>query len=193
MLEDIIKRQSDILISRIKMVRSVKFPDEKIVTIDDPKSYNMDKFLNDFQGIENDYALYVFSSKEFSISHDEIKMQFNELKSKRNPYHISKINETNFWRKRNDEFILYVGSKEKDIKKRMKEHLGLNTNNRSTYSLFIKDWWPKNVALTIKIWSLEKSIGETDRYEALQIIEDLIWDDLKPLFGKKGATFNKKH
>jgi len=153
----------------------------------------MDKFLNDFQGIENDYVLYVFSSKEFSISHDEIIMQFNELKSKRNPYHISKINETNFWRKRNDEFILYVGSKEKDIKKRMKEHLGLNTNNRSTYSLFIKDWWPNNVALTIKIWSLEKSIGETDRYEALQIIEDLIWDDLKPLFGKKGATFNKKH
>jgi hypothetical protein len=28
-------------------------------------------------------------------------------------------------------------------------------------------------------------------YEILQILEDLIWDELKPLFGKKGATFNR--
>jgi hypothetical protein len=31
-----------------------------------------------------------------------------------------------------------------------------------------------------------------DKYEMLQILEDLIWEEYKPIFGKKGATFNKK-
>jgi len=179
------------MISKYKKAKSVKFPQAKIIKIENIEKYDLEMFNHDFQKLENDYSIYVITSSEFKMNHDQVKDTFQNLKDKSKTYHVSKINEEVFWKPVNDEFIIYVGSKEHNIKKRMKEHLGLN-NNRSTYSLFLKDWWPTNTVITVKIWSMEKLLKHDDKYEMLQILEDLIWEEYKPIFGKKGATFNKK-
>jgi len=191
-MDEIINKQADIMISKYNEAKLVTLPNPKTIKINSLKTYTITDLEKDFQNIENDYVLYIFSSNDFKLSHQEVKQLFQNLKQKNATYHISKINEEIFWSKKSKESILYVGSKEKNIKKRIKEHLGLNGSSRSTYSLYLKDWWPDNTSLVIKIWQLESVFGKNNKYEMMNIIEDLIWDEYRPMFGKRGATFNKK-
>lgn len=138
-------------------------------------------------------AIYVF---ELSGKTDYTRLidafSNNQLKKERTSglsnktYHVSKFNGECV---RLNSTIIYVGSKEKDLLQRMKQHLGVEQiKSRSVYSLYLNDWWPINIPVLIKIWFFPK---ETEP-EVLQLMEDALWEGLFPLFGKKGATFNKK-
>jgi len=76
---------------------------------------------------------------------------------------------------------LYVGSSLK-IKTRINEHLGFH-KSKSTYSLQIKHW-ATNIegAFQISICRFDKG----DK-KVIQTIEDGIWANLNPVFGRQGS------
>jgi hypothetical protein len=73
---------------------------------------------------------------------------------------------------------LYAGSCKEDIRGRMKHHLGKLSD---TYGLHLEEWWKKN---PIQIFFLVFADNITGEY--LSLIEDALWDEYKPLFGKRG-------
>jgi hypothetical protein len=78
--------------------------------------------------------------------------------------------------------LLYVGSKRERAGTRFLQHIG--TANKGTYSLHLKEWLPNRIgSLNIHYYCF----GETMSSAVLQILEDSIWDEGKPLFGKRGA------
>jgi hypothetical protein len=76
---------------------------------------------------------------------------------------------------------IYVGSSEK-IHQRIKEHLGYGA--KGTYSLQLAAWAvPHN--LSLKLWCAQYS--EDTASGVLQALEDTLWSELKPMFGRQGA------
>jgi hypothetical protein len=73
---------------------------------------------------------------------------------------------------------LYVGSCEKNIQTRMKHHTGKLSG---TFGLHLGEWWKKN---PIQIFFL--IFADNIAGEYLSLIEDALWDECKPLFGKRG-------
>lgn len=84
--------------------------------------------------------------------------------------------------------VLYIGSSEKGIEKRLKEHLGFGA--KSTYSMqlhhLIRKSNLQNLSITINIYSFEKSIGTT----LLKNIEFAFWHKYKPILGKGELDLN---
>jgi hypothetical protein len=84
---------------------------------------------------------------------------------------------------------IYVGSCSKsDISTRLRQHIGL-LGSKSTSSLHLKRWW-KESKIKIYLFKFDDSINNGDP-DALQTIEDTVWDVCKPLFGKKGPRARK--
>jgi hypothetical protein len=76
---------------------------------------------------------------------------------------------------------MYVGSSEK-IHQRIKEHLGFGA--RGTYSLQLAYWaQPFNLEIEIEC----AKYPEATPSEVLQSLEDTLWADLLPMFGRQGA------
>lgn len=63
----------------------------------------------------------------------------------------------------------------------MKQHLGLNTKNKSTYALWLRDWFSGDVTIYYHVFPSRKE------HEPVQAIENLIWEIEKPKYGKKGG------
>jgi hypothetical protein len=75
---------------------------------------------------------------------------------------------------------LYVGSSKTDVYKRLKEHIG-NYDYKKLSALHLRQWW-QDAALKISIYQFEDGIEDS----MLQFIEDRVWENQKPLLGKKG-------
>ena len=75
---------------------------------------------------------------------------------------------------------LYVGSSA-DIGKRLREHLGYGA--RQTYALQLAHW-ARDLRLEVEFVCV-KYEGTEDK-EVLQALEDTLWDELQPLFGRRG-------
>jgi hypothetical protein len=73
---------------------------------------------------------------------------------------------------------LYVGSCRNNIRGRLKHHLETLSD---TYGLHLGEWWGKT---PIQIFFLV--FGGNIAGEYLSLIEDVLWEAYKPLFGKKG-------
>lgn len=73
---------------------------------------------------------------------------------------------------------LYVGTS-KDIKARFRTHLGIG-KGRSTWALYLSEWLSRDVIITT-VPLLNFTQDES------QLLEDVIWDSCKPMFGKKGG------
>jgi hypothetical protein len=73
---------------------------------------------------------------------------------------------------------LYVGSCEKNIQTRMKHHLGKLSG---AFGLHLGEWWKKN---PIQIFFLVFADNIAGEY--LGLVKDALWDECKPLFGKRG-------
>ncbi|MDH5717659.1 MAG: hypothetical protein OEZ22_08465 [Spirochaetia bacterium] len=187
-MENIIKKQADEMISKYETVKKIKFLQPKNIKILNIKNYDSEILKKEFENLQDDNTIYIISSLKIPFTHDDVKTKFSELKNNHKTYHCSKVNDKIFWEKNDGKNILYVGSKEKKLKERLSQHLGISGEARSVYSLYLRDWWPANVELNIKIYNFSSEVT----YELLQILEDLIWDEMHPLFGKKGQTFNKK-
>ena len=77
--------------------------------------------------------------------------------------------------------ILYVGSSEK-IHQRLKEHLGFGS--KKTFSLQLAAW-ARQLDLALKICCAQYPADTPS--EVLQALEDTLWFELKPMFGRQGA------
>jgi hypothetical protein len=74
--------------------------------------------------------------------------------------------------------ILYVGSSATNLKKRIKEHIG--QGSKSTYALNLGHWFRGEYKITIRQYDVSK--------EVLQILEDALYWEMKPAFGKLGGN-----
>jgi hypothetical protein len=83
--------------------------------------------------------------------------------------------------------FLYVGCSMKDYLGRLKNHLGVR-NSLGTYSLHLSKW-DNNLDYHIRINTYQ--IIDTENNEikniVVEVLEQQIWDKLKPLFGKRSG------
>ena len=82
--------------------------------------------------------------------------------------------------------VLYVGSSTTDFKSRIKNHLGVRGNR--VYSLHLSKW-DKNLNYNINIKSYEIVFQNAEKIDTyiVELIEQQIWDELKPNFGKRSG------
>ena len=172
-------------INQLENMKNLSIINYREILIKNIHNYSISDFTKDFDGIREN-IIYQINSDKLTISCKDIKNKFDELKTKYKKdgekYCISKINEKN-WNNKLSNYCLYIGSSN-DIITRFKQHLGLNLVSRSTYSLYLIDWWPENIELQFKIFGFGRNIEQN----SLQIIEDILWEEYKPLLGKKGAN-----
>lgn len=82
--------------------------------------------------------------------------------------------------------VLYVGSSTTDFKTRIKNHLG--TEGAGVYSLHLSKW-DNSLQYDLKI-SAYQVISQTEQIVErfiVEILEQQIWDELKPVFGKRSG------
>jgi hypothetical protein len=128
------------------------------------------------------YHIYRYSlvnkKDEDAVHAAFVKFKKKHTKEKKNDpkpeYAVTKLNETE-----KCEF-LYVGCKIEDHHKRFKEHLGFTS--KTTYSMHMRRWIPKNIMVKLEIFSVK-----ADNYEMLEFIEQGLWAISKPMFGKKSG------
>jgi hypothetical protein len=189
--ETLVARQADIIITNCEKAKKVEFPECVVLEIPKLSNYDLVKLHEKLDNTKYINCIYVIYSDDFKYDKEKINEIFNNKKYSFGSkyYHISKINDSKQWTNGNTEKAIYVGSKEKDLTQRIAQHLGIvKTAGRSVYSLYLKDWWNDHSKIILKIWNFKGTID----YNVLQIIEDALWEEIQPLFGKKGATFNKK-
>jgi hypothetical protein len=76
--------------------------------------------------------------------------------------------------------FLYVGSSF-NISQRFKEHLGYGS--KMTYSLQLAHWASN---LNLELDFIYAKYPEDIVHDVIQIIEDTLWDELHPMFGRRG-------
>ena len=76
---------------------------------------------------------------------------------------------------------LYVGSSEK-IHQRLKEHLGFGA--KGTYALQLA-YWASAVGIDVEFECARYPQGTNK--DVIQALEDTLWGDLSPMFGRQGA------
>ena len=100
---------------------------------------------------------------------------------------VSRFNDTN-------SKTLYLGSKMKTPKSRFRQHLG--EGHFRTYSLQLNKWdsplinkWnsPLNYELLIEIYEVITDIDEKYKRSFLELIEQELWEEHLPIFGKKSG------
>lgn len=105
----------------------------------------------------------------------------NKLKTKNvDRVNVSRFNDTN-------SDVLYVGSSTTDFITRIQNHLGVLKNR--VYSLHLSKWDENfDYEIIIDIFKVESLNGNevVERF-VVEIIEQQIWEKLKPIFGKKSG------
>ncbi len=146
-------------------------------------------------GLNNDsQTIYMFFMDSFPYEKKKIEDKFNETKEleklKGNKLSLCRINDSGKWEnaKNGEQVCLYVGSS-KNIKKRLKEHLFCC--NKESYAMHLDTWFYENDKekhITIYIWDFSNffDCDNNKNLEYLQTIEDLLWNNYEPLFGRQG-------
>jgi hypothetical protein len=105
----------------------------------------------------------------------DLKEAFSEAKNtKRNDRAYARLNSDNI------SACLYVGSS-RDITGRLKQHLGYGP--RDTFALQLAHW-ASTFKLELEIQCAKYPLGHSA--EVYQILEDTLWEQMSPLFGRKG-------
>lgn len=77
--------------------------------------------------------------------------------------------------------IFYVGSSS-SLMSRFKQHLGMG--HKDTYAMHINRWIPDiEGELQIQVWRFSADVPA----EVIQAVEDGLWSESNPMFGRKGA------
>ena len=129
-------------------------------------------------------AIYIVSAPDFPCSWEDISKDNSPFKKLKVTTALSRISDKSHWdhQKGNKPKCLYVGSSH-EIAIRVIQHFWKCA--KGTYSLHLIewDWWKEKNKVQIDIWDASKITN--DIY--LQIIEDIVCDKYKPLFGRAGA------
>lgn len=98
--------------------------------------------------------------------------RMNETKTKK----MSRDNEDHL-----DSIYLYVGTSE-SMYERFRSHLGRGVGTK-TWALYLSAWAvPLKAKFVVEYYELKETIAED-----VELIEGVLWDSLRPLFGKKGG------
>jgi hypothetical protein len=96
---------------------------------------------------------------------------------------LARINDASpYWDRQEGKKPMYIGSSH-GIASRVIEHFWKCPKDRYSLHLIEWDWWKEKSEVQIDIWDASKIPSDTH----LQIIEDIVWETYKPLFGREGA------
>lgn len=100
---------------------------------------------------------------------------------------IDKINLSRFNREHQNSTTLYVGSSTTDFVTRIKNHFGIM--GKRMYSLHLAKWDEDyDYEIILETYQLKTNIeGEILERFVVEIVEQQIWEELKPMFGKKSG------
>ncbi|EIA1769891.1 GIY-YIG nuclease family protein [Vibrio parahaemolyticus] len=188
MNEDNIKRaisnSSESLLSLSEAVKSFKFP--KAVELEFETLELNEKYIKDLlNSVPAGYAkalaetdfIYIF---EIENSNDSIQAEiFEHLASARQDQHIKdekkdycRVNHANSQH-------LYVG-RSKKLRSRLSQHLG--SENGGLFAMHLSRWSTQiNAKIKVSYYQLDNEDNLL-----VQALEDGLWDELKPMFGRKG-------
>ena len=144
--------------------------------------------FNEKNNLKNSIESLIYTIKLVDVSKKEIFLKifnrFNlENKGKENRVGLSQDNTDN-----NLSNYLYVGSSTTDFIGRLKYHLGVRKGN-GLYALHLSKW-DQNIDYQIKVCTYQVTSKNKDtavKNLTVEILEQQIWDELKPLFGKKSG------
>jgi hypothetical protein len=129
-------------------------------------------------------AIYIVSVPCFPFLWEEIDNEKGKFISlKKIPTALPRISNKSHWDRQEgkESKCLYVGSSH-DIAGRVIQHFWKCHKGTSSLHLIEWDWWKGKSDVQIDIWDASE-ISDIH----LQIIEDIVWETYKPLFGKEGA------
>lgn len=141
-----------------------------IINIKELTSNKIPFYLKEYK---NKSMLYIISANYISKNYKEKISKAQKEKE----FAMARINKNGFDESALRNICLYVGSSH-NIYKRLLEHLGFGA--QKTFALHLKKWWD-NVPIQIEIYEVCNNAND-----ALQIIEDILWEHNKPLFGRQG-------
>jgi len=128
------------------------------------------------------YIIQIQSRKDLKLLLQNFEEYYAANKAK-----IKNIDRVNLSRyNRTQSHVLYVGSSTTDFTTRIKNHLG--TEGTRMYSLHLCKW-DKSLEYNLKISTFEVISGtnETSERFIVEILEQQLWDTLKPVFGKRSG------
>ncbi|MCL2609477.1 MAG: hypothetical protein FWD94_06205 [Treponema sp.] len=129
--------------------------------------------------------IYTLHAINFPFDRVETEEKFAVWKQE---FSLCRINKSKNWETaKTGTVCMYVGSSE-DISTRLKQHLF--THNPTTYAMHLETWLPKDVTIRIDLWNfgdlLDEFKDKEERADYVQCIEDVLWNHLRPLFGRQG-------
>lgn len=172
------------LVENLKDIEIVPFYSFKLNSIEFRTKQQLESVLNlpknKFPVV---YIIEILDSNSKSNLIDQFSSFSTQNKSKlKNQDRInhSRYNET-------DSTILYVGSTIKDFRKRLFDHLGLRNSVR-TYSLHLSKWDNSiDYSIRISLYEIKYLSNRILERGIVELIEQQIWDQLKPIFGKRSG------
>lgn len=134
-------------------------------------SQNAEQLFDALNVKSNRRCIYVIESIDLNVK--RCFSAFMDAKAERKEYAFARMNVIND--------VFYVGSS-LNLKSRLKNHLGLTS--KKTYSLQLAQWI-SNIKGSLKftVYYFKDEIEP----EILQALEDALWRNLKPMFGKQGG------
>lgn len=165
----------------LKDLHSCSITNEIGLLIKSKELFDTSKAKSIFAGLKEIKGRYIYtiSFSNYKTGLDSIKKTYKLFDLSNKPkvpgltYNVSKFN------KSHNNQTLYVGTS-KDLATRIRQHLGYGP--KKTYSLHLVTWFPKDIDLTINIYKVQ-----TNYHLTTELIEQTIWDNLKPIFGKRSG------
>ncbi|GHT94408.1 hypothetical protein FACS1894141_1020 [Spirochaetia bacterium] len=146
------------------------------IDVGNVSKFSKEELKKKLRGIKQN-AVYIITSQE-SFEGKQRKAYNN---CKKNGFQMSRDMFKKHHENTNKPCCLYVGSSITDVNTRLKQHLGI-TESKTTYALHLKYWW-KDATLQITVYQFNDDIEDY----VLQFIEDCLWEENKPIFGRKGG------
>lgn len=130
--------------------------------------------------------IYTIEISDFETRNNLIE-KFLDFSSVNKTKNNEKVKHSMHNNKATDSKFLYVGSSMKNFSDRLKDHLGVKKVN-TIYALHLSKW-DENITYSIRIKTYEiKHINNSlPVRNIVEIIEQQIWDSLKPIFGKRSG------
>jgi hypothetical protein len=132
-----------------------------------------EKFPRKAPGVLYLYQLSVFGNDESALS--KLRMAFRAARSK----HQLKMSRDNTDHQASKS--MYVGTSA-DMHSRFRSHLGRG-KGAETWAMYLSAWAaPTNVNFVVEYYEFKDALAED-----IELIEGVLWDSLRPMFGKKGG------
>lgn len=167
-MENIIPLLNSYITELQEISKSNKFEKLKTLNIVISKSKRLQDELESLK--IRGYIIYIVTTSE-KISLEELIEE--KKRSKVFHYSFPQVNEKHFIEGNK---YLYIGSS-KEISSRLKQHLGFIGSDK-TFSLRLNNW-AKGRKIKIDLY-------ETDTKDNMQLFEDLLWKEHKPMLGRMG-------